>query len=125
MGGQAAPQAGAREASGSGGPEGVDEGADTDAMDDSAETDAAETEATDAVVINDLDQFSGASSHPVEPVTRPDHRESAAVESPAVEPPDAAPADAGRGNASSADATHSSAGSADVPGPPKTDADTQ
>jgi hypothetical protein len=119
MGGQAAPQAGAPDAAGPGGPDVVDEGADIDGMDESAETDA-----TDAVT-NDLEQFSGASSHPSEPVTRPDHPESAAVESPAVESPDAASADAGRSSASSTEATPSSAGSAEVPGPAKTDADTQ
>jgi len=73
MGGQPAPQPGAPEASGPVGHDVADEGADTDAMD--------EVE-TNAVATDDLDQFSGASSHPSEPVTRPE---------------DAGPADAGPG----------------------------
>ena len=121
MGGQAAPQAGAPDASGPGG-DVLDDGADTDAMDESAESDAT---AMDTVVTNDLEQFSGAVAHPSEPVSRPDDRESAAVESTAAKSTDAAPAGTS-GGASSTDAGHPGAASADAgSSPAKTDSDAQ
>ena len=100
MGGQAAPQAGAPDASGPGGPDLADEGADTD---DNADT--------ETVVTDDLERFSGASSHPSEPVTRPDDEQSGGAAS-----TDARSGDAGQGGAASADAG---------PGPAKADPDTQ
>ena len=82
MGPQGAPQPGAPEASGPAGQEGADEGSDIETMDEGTDMSAVPTD--------DLQQFSGASAHPSEPLTRPQPSGSAAVE-----PADAGPTDAG------------------------------
>jgi len=81
IGGQAVPQPGAPEASGPGGHDAADERAGTDAVHEGPET--------NAVVTEDLEQFSGPDVHPAEPVSRPADAENAdAGQSPAKTDPD-------------------------------------